>query len=774
MSGNAEDFLKKYIIRLSLVAGVWLVSLPMQSWLSSLEKRYSRPSRFVLSEKSVALHLKKAALPDKTVVERVILSGRFSDWSPDAPRFIMKKKSGEWSLSLSLHPGRHPYKFVLHLRKPGARKVSRIWIRDPQVSRAEPDAFGGKNSIITVRTTRSIQEVIRFLVLTLAFGTAVLSLMEFVICRLLFFRFSLKYKLVAVFLLFLLLSNVFYLLHLNSQKRRTLIHGQVDMINMLHVSLQQSGVDFSRLNQPRMMNRLRASLNSFFRFVRLRQDYNTRGSALVQLVRVMVLNTEGAIVAAAFERSARLFLFSRFGSRGNVERFLAALAGAAYKQSKLAGEQGLVSINSYDLFTQEMVNSWGKDAIRRERGKMLHFPYNMFLYPIRDHAQLYGYYLFEINVESYSAVLGRMLKLNLVYLFVILVLYFFLIRYAGEIILTPINMVVEGINHIRSGDYTYQIWIATNDELDNLGKVYNYTRRKLHYSRKEREYYTEHLESVVEERARELNRAYKILKDDLFLAQQIQEKLLSGEIRESRGIDLSVVYRPLGEVGGDFYDVHEISRDHIRIFLADATGHGVQAALVTMLIKSEYEKIKGMEDTDAILKLMNREFAHTYRSLTVFFTGVLVDIDLEKKMIRYVSAGHPAQYLIGSGGIAQLYGRGKMIGAVSAAEYPVQELFFKDGDRLILFTDGLFEQFNPQGDEMGENALYAFLQELLFSGFVRRSVSEISGRLIQAGDDFREGSEMNDDITLICAGFNKRKSGIPLLKPGKSQVRREE
>ena len=774
MTGNRGGVLKKYLIRFSIVIGVWLLSLPVQSWLNSLEKEYSRPSRFVLPRYIARKVLRKAGYPEKTVIRKVILSGRFSNWSPDSARFQMKKDGGGWFFPLSLLPGRHPYKFVLHVNKPGLYRTEVVWARDPHASHSEPDSFGRRNSVRVVRTTRSVQDFIRFVVLALAFGTAVLSVMEFVIRRLLFFRFSLKYKLVAVFLLFLLLSNVFYLFYMNSQKRKAFLYSQLDLINMLHVAMRHDGIDYNRLDQPAMREKLNLSLNRFFRFIRLRQDYNTRDSGRVQLIRVMVLDRKGSMVAAAFERSAHLFLQDRIGKDAGISRFISHLAAEAFSRRNRQDQMGLVSLNSFDLFTPEMTGKWGRRQIRRERRKMLHFPYNMFLYPIREEAKLQGYYLFEVNAESYSSILGRMLLLNLVYLLVILVLYFFLVKYAGEIILKPINMVVEGINHIRSGDYTYQIWIATNDELDNLGKVYNYTRRKLHYTRKELEHYTEHLESVVEDRARELNRAYKILKEDLFLAKRIQKNLLTGEIRETRGVDMSVVYQPLGEVGGDFYDINEVSRDHIRIFLADATGHGVQAALVTMLIKSEYEKIKDLEDPVEILKRMNREFVHTYRSLTVFFTGVLVDVDLKKKRIRYVSAGHPAQYLIGSGEIERLYERGKMIGVVSEPEYPVQEVPFKEGDRLILFTDGLFEQFNPEGDEMGENTLYAFLQEAVSSGLHKNSVSEITARLIQAGDDFREGSEMNDDITLICAGFRKRKSALPLFKPGKSQIRREE
>jgi serine phosphatase RsbU (regulator of sigma subunit) len=558
---------------------------------------------------------------------------------------------------------------------------------------------------------------------------------------------------------------------MGSQQRRTVMHAQIDMISMLHVSLLADRVDFSRLAAPDTRALVRRRLQAFFANAWLRQDYNTMGNSRVQLVRVMVLDPGGRLLVSAAETSSRLVAGSRFRTIAEQDSFYAMAAARMLKRGGSTIGDGLVSVNYNDFTGPELRTRWGEALLRRENARIYHFPHNLFLYPIRMDGIPVGYYLFEINAQSYSGLLGGMLRLNLLYLIVILVLYFFLMKYAGEIILRPINMVVEGINHIRSGDYTYQIWIATNDELDNLGKVYNYTRKKLHYTRKELEHYTQHLEAVVEDRARELNRAWKILKEDLFLAKRIQKNLLAGDLSETRGVDISVAYQPLGDVGGDFYNIHEAGPDHIRIFLADATGHGVQAALVTMLIKSEYEKMKDEQDPVAILKRMNHQFINTYRSLTVFFTGVIVDIDLKQRELRYIAAGHPAQYLLSGNTIVRLFERGKMIGVVSEPEFPVQRVPIKDDDKLVLFTDGLFEQFNPEGDEMGENHLHGFLGRLAEEGIARQDVGQISSLLLKAGDDFRAGSEMNDDITLLCVGFRRH---IPLLKPGKSRIRREE
>ncbi|MCB1160616.1 MAG: response regulator, partial [Leptospiraceae bacterium] len=118
-------------------------------------------------------------------------------------------------------------------------------------------------------------------------------------------------------------------------------------------------------------------------------------------------------------------------------------------------------------------------------------------------------------------------------------------------------------------------------------------------------------------------------KREIRLARQIQEKLLPINLEEIKGLQFSVKYLPYGELSGDIYDIAEIFPGYIRIFLADATGHGISAALVTMLIKSEYETIKSSFASPAkTLMELNTRFIQNYINLNEIFPAFILDIDL--------------------------------------------------------------------------------------------------------------------------------------------------
>jgi len=112
----------------------------------------------------------------------------------------------------------------------------------------------------------------------------------------------------------------------------------------------------------------------------------------------------------------------------------------------------------------------------------------------------------------------------------------------------------------------------------------------------------------------------KIIRDDLMLARRIQGSVLPRESISISGLKFCIRYLPMYDVGGDIYDIMELPDGRIRIFLADAMGHGIQAALVTMLIKSEYEKAKALLDRpEEIFWIMNSVFCGiAYKALSVF------------------------------------------------------------------------------------------------------------------------------------------------------------
>jgi serine phosphatase RsbU (regulator of sigma subunit) len=220
--------------------------------------------------------------------------------------------------------------------------------------------------------------------------------------------------------------------------------------------------------------------------------------------------------------------------------------------------------------------------------------------------------------------------------------------------------------------------------------------------------FVDYLETRVEERTHALNDAYDSLKHkdsaisrDIHLAKRIQSSLLPKDHEGFAAEDCVVRYLPMIEVGGDLYDIFEMDSGIVRVFLADATGHGVQAALLTMLIKSQYESVKQFyAHPHEIFYHMNESIISNYSHLDFFFTGILLDIDFKKSLIRYVSAGHPAQILAGKKGIVEIPPSGKLIGIVPNVKFQTMEIAFTKGDRLLRFTDGLFDEFNSNGEEL--------------------------------------------------------------------------
>lgn len=253
---------------------------------------------------------------------------------------------------------------------------------------------------------------------------------------------------------------------------------------------------------------------------------------------------------------------------------------------------------------------------------------------------------------------------------------------------------------------------------------------------------------TIKDLVERLNKSFTIIKKDLSTAKKIQESILPGTHEVfNMPIDICCRYFPMNEVGGDIYDVCRLPNGKIRIFLADATGHGVQGALITMLIKVEYEFLKvTVDETSQVLEILNRDYYQRYRSLNMFYTCILVDIDLNSKKFTFASAGHPSQIFIHQGKIHPLERTGRMIGISGDTKYESQELGFGMGDRFLWFSDGIFEQFNNLREEYGEDRIHNHFLDLYNRKVsISNSVDEILDELYKhLGDE-----DLQDDITVI-------------------------
>lgn len=253
------------------------------------------------------------------------------------------------------------------------------------------------------------------------------------------------------------------------------------------------------------------------------------------------------------------------------------------------------------------------------------------------------------------------------------------------------------------------------------------------------------LEEKVRERTKTLDESLNLIKKDLSVAKKIQKTLFSEIKTADVRINFHSHYNSMSEVGGDFYDLTQVKTDYYRIFVADATGHGIQAALITMAIKAEYESLKVIYDhPDDLIFHMNQIFINKYSNVQTIFTCAVCDIDLRNKRLLFASAGHPDQIQQRFEEIKTLSRTGKIIGLLDHAPYRSIEHFIEEGDRFFLFTDGIFEQFNSEKELFGEDRLYEILKEN-----AKQPLSTAMTNVLKELDRFTEGNSNQDDITFI-------------------------
>lgn len=256
------------------------------------------------------------------------------------------------------------------------------------------------------------------------------------------------------------------------------------------------------------------------------------------------------------------------------------------------------------------------------------------------------------------------------------------------------------------------------------------------------------LEEKVKERTSKLNQTLSAMRRDLFVAKNIQENSIRVSSELTNELKLEYRYYPLSEVGGDFFDIIRLKDSKYRIMIADATGHGVHAAMITMAIKGLYDPIKQFElGPNQVLEIFNEEFMDNFVSLNSLLTAMILDIDLKEQTIQYASAGHPAAVLLQNGKKEILAKTGRMIGLKKQTHYEMKTFHFKNGNRLFVFTDGVYEAFNSKNEEFGEESLHNFLLST-----THLPLSQVEDNLLHTLNKFQNGIDRQDDLTIL--GFD--------------------
>lgn len=237
----------------------------------------------------------------------------------------------------------------------------------------------------------------------------------------------------------------------------------------------------------------------------------------------------------------------------------------------------------------------------------------------------------------------------------------------------------------------------------------------------------------------------KAFEKELSLARETQTALLPRELPNFEGYDLAAFSHPTRHVGGDFYDFLKKPGGVLTGVLADVSGKGISAALLSSLVQGslqmEFRSGDPIPESIARVNLYLCEKSRSNRFVTLFFFSLSEDGSGE-----YVSAGHNPAYLYraDTGTIEELPARDLVLGAFTFATYQSVPVQLNAGDLLVVYSDGITEAENPHDEMFGEDRFKQIIREYASAG-----CAQLEDQILESIREFTEGKAQTDDMTCV-------------------------
>ena len=254
-------------------------------------------------------------------------------------------------------------------------------------------------------------------------------------------------------------------------------------------------------------------------------------------------------------------------------------------------------------------------------------------------------------------------------------------------------------------------------------------------------------------------------------ARQIQMSILPRRAPKAGPFDMAGFTQPAEIVGGDFFDFIPVSERIWGIAIADASGHGLTAALQ---VRDVYTGLRmGVARDFKIVRTVERlnRIINQSRMTTKFVSLFYGELEDEDGNFIYVNAGHPPPLHFQAKGVTTLRQTGMVLGPFASAAYSRGYLTLEKGDTLLLYTDGMIEATDGKGKEFGIERL-----KKAFLGIRDRPAAEITRALIDRLSEFTQGKPPEDDRTVVVVKYlteatpttptQRATDGAPKVAPG--------
>jgi len=218
------------------------------------------------------------------------------------------------------------------------------------------------------------------------------------------------------------------------------------------------------------------------------------------------------------------------------------------------------------------------------------------------------------------------------------------------------------------------------------------------------------LRTVLEKQNRqiEVNRQNEAATQyELEQARLVQQRFVTNVFPEGRGLEFANRYRPSRHVGGDLFDVVAVNSGEIALLMADISGHGVPAALLTSVTKVLFRTgVEQCSEPAKFLRWLNKQIS-AYLATGEFLTVFVGCWNAKTHTFSYAGAGHPPALLIAPDGkqVERLHVSQGIVGIMPDGNFPQRNLELNCGQRLVCYTDGITEAINPEQQFFGEERL---------------------------------------------------------------------
>jgi serine phosphatase RsbU (regulator of sigma subunit) len=233
------------------------------------------------------------------------------------------------------------------------------------------------------------------------------------------------------------------------------------------------------------------------------------------------------------------------------------------------------------------------------------------------------------------------------------------------------------------------------------------------------------------------------MEQELLVARRIQQASLPKEVPTLEGWEISPLYWPAREVGGDFYDFHLLPEGRLGLVVGDATGKGVPAALVMSTTCGMLRLAAQSSSSPGEMLQRVNETLFPYIPANMFVTCFYAILDPKSGSLTYANAGHDLPYLCRNGEVEELMARGMPLGLMPGMSYEEKETILQAGEAALLYSDGLVEAHGPEGEMFGFPRLRARVAE-------HGEEKTLGNLLLEELYSFvGDGWEQEDDITLL-------------------------